>query len=350
MSDAAATAVFRDATLREFADRVLAAVGASPRHARIVARSLVEADLLGHESHGIMRLPGYVARVRAGDVAPAAEPAVARESGATAVVRGGWTFGQVTAHVGVEVAARLAASHGTGTVALHEARHVGRLGEYAEALAAHGLAAILFASGADRGGAVAPFGGARRVFGTNPLAWALPVPEGAAPLVGDFACSAIPAGKVHAARARGEPLPAGALLDTAGAPTTDPQHWARGGALLPFGAHKGSSLLFLIEMLASTLGGAAPSSSREFSPANPTLIIAIDIARFVPRETWLRQVEELRANVRACPPAAGFDRVRAPHELETETASRRRRDGVPLPATVVGELRALAASLSVAPP
>jgi uncharacterized oxidoreductase len=133
-------------------------------------------------------------------------------------------------------------------------------------------------------------------------------------------------------------------------PRPAPAAFYNGGALLPFGGHKGASLMLLIELLAAILAGNAPATSAEFKLGNPTLMLALTVDAFLPRETWLRQVEELRRNVAACPPAEGVDRVRLPHEIELETAERRRHAGIPLPVAVVRDLHTLADSLQVTPP
>ena len=347
---ASSAAVFSAAELRQFTARVLESCGATPGHAALVAESLVTSNLLGHDSHGIIRLPSYCARIQRGELDPVAEPTLLRENGGTAVIDGGNTFGQVVGRYGCEVAVRLAKAHGISAVVLHRTTHVGRLGEYAEVIAGSGCIALLFASGADRGGAVAPYGGRQRRLGSNPVAWAVPVPAGHPPLIGDFATAAIAVGKVAVAKASGGQVPDNTVIAADGSPSTDPNAYFAGGALLPFGGHKGGSLMILIEILAAILGGNAPASSREFKPGNPTLLIALRVDHLMAEGIFLRQVAELGDNIASCPPAAGFDRVRLPHALELETAARRSRDGIALPDSLVGDLQRLATSLSVAPP
>lgn len=336
--------------LQEFAAALLAASGASPANARLVAEALVRADLQGHESHGIMRVPVYLGKIRAGQLQPQAEPQVSRRHGATCVVDGGWGFGQVAARLGAEELARLAGAHGVGVVALERTNHVGRLADYAEVLADAGCFALVLAAGADRGGAVAPFGAAARLLGTNPLAWAAPVPAGRGALVADFSTAAIPAGKIAAARAHHQPVPPGCLVDRHGRPTTDPADFAAGGALLAFGGHKGSSLALFIELFASLLAGSAPASSPDYQYGNPTVMLAVQAAAFRDRPDLDRETGGLLERWKSLPPAEGFAAVQLPNETELRLQAERRRDGVPLAGAVWSELAALAQAHGLVPP
>lgn len=309
--------------------------------AQSVASSLVESSLLGHDSHGVLRVGRYVEKIRARTLQPAARPELSRRQGATATIDGRHGFGQTAARYGAETAIKLATEHGVAAVALANTNHVGRLGEYTEQIAAAGLVALAFASGAGPGGAVTAHGGCERLFGTNPLAWALPVPAGRGPLVADFSTSAIPEGKVGMAQAKGEALPPGAVIDRQGNATLDPAAFYAGGALLPFGGHKGSSLVLFIELVANLLASSVPASSRDYRPGNPTLLIALSVDAFGPREEFLRYTEELLARVETSRPAAGGS-VRLPHAIELETARQRRLTGIPIPDPLWRELQTLA--------
>ena len=160
--------------LQRFATAVFVAHGASPTDAHAVAESLVKASLLGHDSHGLLRIKRYVDSIVAKKLHPAAQPRVASQQGATAVVAGGHGFGYVSAMFGVRTALELATAQGVGAVALSNTNHIGRLPDYAEAISSAGFVALIFTSGAGPGGSVAPYGGRERVFGTNPIAWGLP--------------------------------------------------------------------------------------------------------------------------------------------------------------------------------
>jgi LDH2 family malate/lactate/ureidoglycolate dehydrogenase len=321
--------------------RVFEFHGAPSAAARTVATSLVQASLMGHDSHGILRVARYVEKIVQGALNPAAVPQVQRQFGATAVVDGGRGFGQVTAAFGADRAIQLAHAHGIGAVALARTNHVGRLGEYVERISGAGHIGLAFASGAGPGGSVAPYGGRERIFGTNPIAWALPVPDGRGPLVADFSTSLIPEGKIALAHAQGQFLPPGAVLDREGHATTDAQAFYAGGALLPFGGHKGSSLMLLIEVMASLLAGSVPSSSSEYRPGNPTLLLAWSIDAFTERDEYLRHTAALLDRIESSRPAEGFTRVVVPNALELETERQRRVTGIPIPEPVWDELETL---------
>ena len=341
---------FSAPVLERFAHDLFVASGTPADLAAIVARSLVAADLRGHESHGVMRATRYIGRIRDGTLQPAARPTISRRIAANAVVDGGWGFGQVAAHFSVQLAAELCREHGQAGVAISNAHHIGRLGEYAEALANAGLATIILTGGGTRGGSVAPFGGRQRLFGTNPIAMAVPTPSNLPPVVVDFASSAIPEGKIAVAQANQSPLPPGCVIDCNGRATTRPADFYAGGALLPFGGHKGSALVLMIELLSTILAGSSPIALESYSMGNPTLLLAWSVEGFVSRETFAARVAELLDAVRNSPPAPGFSEVLTPGELEHRTSLERECSGIPLSDGTWRELQAVAASLHVSEP
>jgi LDH2 family malate/lactate/ureidoglycolate dehydrogenase len=324
--------------LRELARVVLEHVGASADTARVVADSLVEANLRGHDSHGVRRLAPYAQFVRDGDVDPAAEPEVALRRGAVVIVDGRLGFGQLAGRLAVREAAALAREHGVAAVAIRRGAHIGRLGEYVEALALEGFVALAFCN---TDPTVAPFGGRERRLGTNPLAWAAPRRAPSPPLVMDWATAAVAEGKLAVAQARGERAPEGAVVDARGRPSTDPADFYAGGALLPFGAHKGSGLAVMIELVGGALTQAGLSTLEGHGLGNGTVLIALDVAAFVPREEYEAQAEAFCAALAGTAPADGFEEVLVPGEAEVRTRARRAREGVPLPAATWSELQAL---------
>ena len=317
---------------------VLEDAGAAPAAARAVAESLVEANLRGHDSHGVRRLAPYLQFVRDGHVDPAAQPEVTRRQGAIAIVDGCRGFGQLAARLAVVELLGLARDHGVGAVVIRRGNHVGRLGEYVEALAGEGLVALAFCNSDPT---VAPFGGRERRLGTNPLAWAAPRRPPAEPLVMDWATSATAEGKLAIARALGETAPEGALVDAAGVPSLDPEAFYDGGALLPFGAHKGSGLSVMIELVGGVLSGVGVSSLDGHDEGNGTVLVALDVEAFVPREEFEAQAEAFCAELAATAPAQGFDEVLVPGEIERRTRARRAHEGIPIPAATWSELESL---------
>ncbi len=339
---------FPFAELEAFVASLFAAAGGPADLAQAVAASLVRADLCGHESHGVMRAGRYIERIMDGTLRAEARPTVRQRRGANAVVDGHWGFGQIAAQFGTQLAIELCREYGQAGVSLYQTSHIGRLGDYAETLAGAGLVGLLMAGGGRPGGSVAPYGSRERLLGTNPLAMAVPTPPGVPCLVLDFATSAIPEGQVAVALANQRPVRAGSLIDEQGRPTTDAQAFYAGGALLPFGGHKGSALAFFIEILATTLASSAPAASSEYRPGNPTLLIAWSVENFVSRETYDRLVGELLQRTHASAPAEGHADVLLPGEIEARTAAERRRNGVPISAGGWAELSALGTKLGVA--
>lgn len=337
-------------TLRELATSIFAATGAPADIAGAVADSLVQTSLTGHDSHGVMRVMQYVDMIRNGDLVPAARPVTGQRTGAIARLECGFGFGQIGAQYGAGLASELAHEHGIGCVALENVNHVGRLGEYAEALARAGHVGMVFTSGTVVRVSVAPWGGREPLMSTNPMAWAVPTQSGETPLVLDFATAVVANGKVQVALARGESFPEGMLLDRDGNPTTDPATFYNGGMLQPFGTYKGHGLSLMMELVPGILCGFSPVSSREFRSGNPTLILALAIDAFTDPDHFEQQTRDFLARVKAVSPAEGFDEVLLPGEKEQRSLAERSQSGIPLPQGVWDDLCALAQKCGVTIP
>lgn len=300
-----------------------------------VAGSLVESNLMGHDSHGVIRVPRYVEQIEKGDLQPAARPEVAKETATTAVVKGNWAFGQLTAKFGAEVAIRKAKASHVAAVGLVQTNHVGRLGEFTAMMAAAGLIGIMTTGGwrAPIGG-VAPYGGAGRALGTNPYSFAVPTGRHDIVLV-DFATSVLAEGKLQVARAKGAPLPPGVILDKHGNPSTNAEDFYAGGVMLPFAAHKGYALSLIADLLGASLPGADafvddPALHRIFGPSG-SLLIALDVEAFRPLAEFKAVVDERLGEIKDVPPAPGFAEVLIPGEPELRTKAEREREGIALP-------------------
>ncbi len=337
-------------TLADLGTAIFSAAGTPDDIARMVAESLMQTSLTGHDSHGIMRVRLYVEMLRNGDLVPDARPRLKHQLGAIASIDCGRGFGQVGAQFGTALAADLAQEHGIGCVTLEEVNHVGRLGEYAEMLARQGLVGMLFTSGTVVRVSVAPWGGREPLLSTNPMAWAIPAKAGAMPFVLDFATSVVANGKVQVALSKGEAFPEGMLLDRDGNPTTDPATFQDGGMLLPFGSYKGYGLSLMMELIPGIMCGFSPVSSTEFRSGNPTMIIALDVAAFTDLERFEQLTREFLARIKAVEPAPGFEEVLLPGEKEQRSAAERGKAGVPLPQGVWDDLCALAREYGVATP
>jgi LDH2 family malate/lactate/ureidoglycolate dehydrogenase len=323
--------------------RVLAGLGAPADLAGLVAESLVLSNLVGHDSHGFIRLVEYSGWVEAGQLDPGARPSVAWSKGGTTLIDGHWGWGQAAAALGVGHAIEGARQHGTATVVLSRSHHVGRLGEWVDIVAAAGMMGLAFCN--TGGAAVAPHGGIGRVLGTNPFAWSMPGPDDMN-LVLDFSTAMIAAGKVVLAAMSGREIPAGALLDRAGRPSTRAADLADGGALLPFGGHKGSGLSMLIEVAAGLLAGTMPAAISESGYGNGTVFIVVDLGRFIAPDTVAAVSRQFASVVHASAPA-GAGPVLLPGELEARTRAERGMQGIGVAAGVRHEVAQLAGKLGV---
>lgn len=342
--------IIQSKPLVAFGADLFRAAGAPDDIAETVARSLTLTNLMGHDSHGVIQIIKYIGKIRSGQLNPSARPEVEKREQSTAVINGYEGFGQLSAQLGAQIVCDIAEETGIASVALSRVNHIGRLGEYAETIARRGLVTMIITSGSMIGGQVTPFGGKGRLFGTNPMAWGIPVGDGQTPLISDFATSAYASGKVSLAIHKNEQLPPGILIDSEGYPTNDPTALGKGGALLPFGTYKGYGLSLVIEIVATLLSGFAPASSEEFRFGNPTLMTAISIERFTTKEQFEKLVQELLTNVKATEPAPGFDEVLLPGEMEQRYYAQRTQEGISLPDATWEELRQLAQDYGVAVP
>lgn len=278
--------------LKDLVARVFVAANTSDENARSVARALVEAEADGQKGHGLTRVPSYTAQARAGKVDGHAVPAVQQTRPGALLVDAANGFAYPAIDKIIAQLPTCAAQCGIAAASVTRSHHGGVLGRHVERLAEAGLVALAFANTPD---AMAPWGGRQRLFGTNPIAFAAPQPDGA-PLVVDLALSQVARGKILSAAQRNEPIPEGWATDSEGNPTTDAQK-ALGGTLLPIGEAKGAALAFMVEMLAVTIGGAnfAFEASSFFDtkggpPGVGQLLIAIDPDAFAGREIFLDRV------------------------------------------------------------
>ena len=221
-----------------------------PDNARCVARALVAAEADGLTGHGLSRLPSYAAQAKVGKVDGFAVPQATRPRAGAALIDAGHGFAYPAIALAETILPEMARTGGIACAGIMRSHHCGAAGHPVERLAAAGFVAMLFAN---TPGAIAPWGGAEAVFGTNPIAFACPLP-GAAPIVVDLSLSKVARGNILSAKQKGEPIPAGCALDAAGRPTTDPAA-ALAGTMLPLGDAKGTALALMVELLAAGLPG-----------------------------------------------------------------------------------------------
>ncbi len=339
---------YKASTLRTFAEDIICALGGYPEYAEIVARHLVEANLVGHDSHGVFRLPQYTDFVNKGDIDTKARPTVERESTATAVIDGHNAWGHAVAEFATEVAATKADGTGMSAVGVRNAFHVGRAGAYAAMLAEKGLIGQIYC-GAGGAAFIAPWGGTSRRLSTNPIAIA--IPTGREPIVVAMTTSVVAEGKVKLARTAGKSLPAEWILDKHGEPSTDPEALYDGGTLLPLGgtvAHKGYGLGVVVDLLGSVLTGGLPGTM-DPTLHNHLLVQALDPATISDREAMEAAQERYFEYLLSSRKRKGVEEILLPGEPEQRSAVERQTNGIPLDAGVISSLDDLCEQLAVKP-
>ena len=318
---------------------IFSKAGASDEEADAIATNLVDANLAGHDSHGIVRTQRYVQWVQRGDVHFGRHVERVIDADAFALLEGNHGFGQTLGHEAVVIGLEKARTQGVSVIALRNAGHLGRIGGWAEIACAQGFASIHFVN-VKNSLLVAPFGGAGRRMSTAPVT--IGVPNGGDDFILDFATSQIAEGKALVALKSGKQAPKTALIDGEGLPTGDPHALygdvdptdvadprAGPGALAAMGDHKGSGLGLACELLAGALTGSG-AAGEDPNIHNGMLSIYLDPARLDDGHGWSAAVHEYIDFVRACPPAKGAASVMIPGDPERARRTERRRDGLPL--------------------
>lgn len=339
------------ATLRAFSEALCRAVGLSAQDAAILADSIVFAECRGVTSHGLLRLPQYIARLRTGAAAMNVSMPFTMESGGTARLDAQNGLGQLAGRKAAAKAEELAAAYGVSFVAVANSNHFGTGAWYAIPSAQRGFFAFNISSAAS---AMAPHGAAQPLLGTDPLGLALPRGEGKSPLALDMALSTVARGKIRYAALNGTPIPDTWGLDAHGAPTTDASAVLHGGTLLPAGGAKGSGLAIFIELLCAVLtgsgalGGAGLLSDLSRPAGTGHVFGCVDIKRFLPLEAFEALCEESLLRVTSLTPAQPGGEVLLPGEPEERCAADRAANGVPVAPALRDTLNALAEELGCA--
>lgn len=347
--------VLSAARLTSFSEDLFTAGGVRREVSRVVAQSLVEANLRGHDSHGVMRIPSYLDRVREGKILPEATLSIIRETPAVIIGDGGWGFGQIIARDLVQRLIEKARNVGIACGTLKQTAHIGRLGEWAEIATEQGLGAWICANTHGAGQRVSPVGGIRPRIGTNPLCIGLPGgKEG--PFLLDFGTSATAEGKVRVKKISGQPVPDGWLLDSEGNPTNDPNtlYGTPPGTILPMGgdqAYKGFGLAYMIEILCGGFSGGACAIPNPPPPlGNCAMFTVFDPNLFAGADHLLDEVSRLEDYVRTVPRKEGVNEITLPGDPERKTLRKRTAEGIPLDDLNWKALTDLAKSLNVSTP
>ena len=335
--------------LKDLVEKILFASRVPHPKAELLAKSLVAANLRGVDSHGVMLLTFYLDQLRTGNMDADAEGRVVSESGACLVYDACHGIGHYTAGICCHHAVRLAREHGLGMVVSRNASHFGAAAFWAQRISGQGLLGMAFTNASP---SVPPWQGREGRIGTNPICIALPS-CGAGGWLLDMATTTVAKNRLYKAVAGGQPtIPAGWAMDAAGVATQDTQK-ALSGLLMPLGGYKGSGLGMMVEILCGVLGGGAMttqvgglhSTARRMSTSH--CFLAVDITRFMPLEEFQSRMEFLITTVKTALPAQGYDEVLVAGDPEWRMEARRRREGIPLDASVWQRLGELAQELGV---
>ena len=335
--------------LRRFGTAVLTRLGVPQDDAALVADSLVQADLWGHGSHGMLRLPWYAARLRSGAMSAVTEPAVLADTGPLVLLDGRDGVGQVLTERARILAVERARAHGVGAVGVRNSNHFGTAMWFTRRAAHDGVVAVLTTNASP---AMAPWGGREKVLGTNP--WSIAAPAGGGRVVAvDIANTAVARGKIYLAKSRGEQIPDNWALSADGAPTTDPAEGVL-GVVLPMAGHKGYAITFLMDVLSGALTGSGVGTEVH-GPYEPEarsraghLFLAIDPSALGDPAEYEARVQQLIDEVKSVPLAQGFDEVFYPGEVEDRAeAANLAAGGVTLAGESLADLRRLSGETGV---
>lgn len=327
------------AALAGLVSRLFQHRGVGVEDADLVADSLVQSDLWGHQSHGVLRAPWYLERLRTGVMRPAGRPEIVVDAGAIAVLDAREGIGQVTSVFAMDEALRRARLHGLGVVSVRNSNHFGTCMYYTRRAARAGCIGFTCTNG---GPAMPATGGLTKLVGTNPFSFACPAGRHD-PMMLDVANTAVARGKIYLARNRGEAIPPGWALTIDGEPTTDP-HAAIDGIILPMAGHKGYGIALMVDVLSGVL-----SASRSLDAVNGPykydkvsgaghLFMAFDIARFRPLPEFEADIEAMVAKVKGSVLAKGSEGVFYPGEIEAANDRRHRADGLVLARDTLADL------------
>jgi uncharacterized oxidoreductase len=331
--------------LVELVTAIMHAAGCNVVEAATIARRLVDSNLVGHDSHGVLRVGKYLEWMRLGWLKANQAPSIAFESDTIAIVDGNRGFGQVIGEFAGKLGISKAAKAGIAMVGLRNCGHLGRVGDWAELAATSGQVSLHFLN-TSNGMRVAPFGGSDRRLSTNPITIGVPV-AGGEPVIVDLTTSMVAEGKLMVAVNRGERVPEGWIIDKDGRPTTDPKDFYDGGALLTVGGHKGSGLSIVTDLLAGAISTGKSSDPADSVLRNNMLSIYIAPGIYDAQGAVAEEVVRFVNWVKASPPLRSDAPVLLPGEIERRTRAERTAHGIPLDEKTRADLLAAAASVGI---
>lgn len=337
--------------LKRFVSQIFQAAGCNPPEHERVAHYLVESNLVGHDSHGVIRVSTYISFLRAGKVLANQQPRVVFENDCLAVLDGRFGFGQTIGEAAMKLGIAKSEKHGVSVIAVRDCGHLGRIGDWPLMCCRANKASLHFVNTSGLGLLVSPFGGIDRRLSANPIAVGVPVPNGRHILL-DISTSSIAEGKIRVAFNKGVNVPDGCLIDSNGQPTNDPKVFYGNppGVILPFGGHKGYGLGVIAELLAGALtgGGCSKPGVQELSNGLLSIIISPDIlaSDFAYGQEIEQFIEFVRSSRKVSPDA----QILLPGEIEEQTKDKRLREGIELDQNTWNQIVETATSLGVSQP
>jgi uncharacterized oxidoreductase len=327
--------------------KIFTAAGVGETTAAELMNSLVLSNLMGVDSHGVVRIGQYINALKSGAIVPGAQAKIIRENEVIAILDGCKGFGQIVARHAMQLTIDKARHKGIGVTSFSNIYHVGRLGEFVAMASDEGMIGIMFVNGSRPGGLVAPFGARQRMLGTNPIAFSIPAGS-SPPLLADFATSTLAEGKIRIANYKGEKLPLGCVIDKDGRPTQDPAALYDGGAITTFGNYKGYALSLLVEVLSGILSGAETPIFPGYKVLNNGVFaITIEPDFFRARMDYDAAVNYLFAAIKKAPPAQDSNGALIPGEPEVIQKAIREKKGILIDDTTLAELRQAAEEFAV---
>lgn len=346
------TPVFTYDELRCLSTEIFEAVGVSKKEAKLVTDMLVKSNLVGMDSHGVQQIPSYVENILKGICKPGSKIDIVKETSTTAVVNGNRGLGQVVATESMNIAIKKAQKYNIGIVTTFNCNHIGRMADYALMAPPHNM--IGYCCVTDKP-ALAPYGGAERMLNPSPFCWAIPAGK-ENPFMLDISASVCAIGKILVARDMGKKLPLGWIIDKDGKPTTDPEDYFNGGAVLPFGgqvAYKGYGIAMVVDILAGLLSGRGPAydqSRRESLPPGSDQGIfqmALKISSFQPIGEFKSEMVNLIKALKNSKTAYGFKEILIPGEIEIKNEKIRLKEGINIPTKTWNKIIKTAKNLKI---
>ena len=336
--------------LEKIATALLVEAGASEEESKVISRLSIGANLAGHDSHGIIQIPTYIDRVNRGHIVPGAEYEIVKDTPTTTVVDGHWGFGYSVTERLMRETIEKARTQNIAAATVYRQSHIGRLAAYPLMAAEADMIGMITADSGRSAKAVVPFGGREKRLGTNPISIAMPSNLDG-PFFLDMATSAVAAGKINLAQARGGSIPSGWVVKVDGEHTTDPNELKNGGAILPLGGdqgHKGYGLSSIVEIFSGILTGLGFGHDPSGRHNDGRFISVFNVSAFRDLQDFKDEVTEFAAYLKSSETAPGFDEVLYPGEIEYRNETRQRKEGIFVEDSTWGELQSLAEGYNIA--